>query len=146
MTDSHDPMTRMLIEWSCTHLVNRYNQLADAGRLEEAVDLFAPEGSYLTPAVVEPQQGRAAILAMLRGLPPMTVRHFVTNVVVDVLSPTEARGRSYLILLLSNELKADKAVAIGPAMTGEIDEHFVLTDKGWRFGHRQGFAGIRFAN
>ncbi len=145
MTAPSDPMERLLIEWECARLVNTYNLLNDAGRFEEAADLFAEDGSYLTPATPEPVVGRQAILQMLRQRPMPTARHFVTNLVIDVVSPTEARGHSYLLVLLSNDPDPAKAVASMPALTGEVEEHFLLTPDGWRLGHRRGKASIRFA-
>jgi hypothetical protein len=144
MTTTPDATERMLIEWECAKLVNRYNQLNDAGRFEEAAALFAAEGSYLTPATAEPVVGRGAILEMLRQRPPGTFRHFVTNLVIDVESSMEVRGKSYLIVAMSRDPDPLKAVADRPPFTGEIDEHFVLTGEGWRFGHRRGRGGIRF--
>ncbi len=140
-----DAVERMLIEWECSKVVHRYNLLNDAGRFEEAAALFAEDGSYLTPVTPEPVVGRAAILAMLKQRPAGTFRHFVTNLVIDVESGTEARGWSYLIVVASSEPDPLKAVADSPAFTGEIDEHFILTPEGWRFGDRRGRGGIRFA-
>ena len=139
-----DATERMLIEWECTKLVNHYNHLNDAGRFEEAAALFAEDGSFLTPATPEPVMGRQAILEMLKRRAPGTFRHFVTNLVIDAESSVEARGKSYLIVAMSRERDPLKAVADVPPFTGEIDEHFVLTNEGWRFGHRSGRGGIRF--
>ena len=144
MADRLDQTQRALIEWECAKLVNRYNLLNDAGRFEEAAALFAKDGSYLTPAAPEPVFGRAAILRLLERRPQGTFRHFVANLVIDVDSPEEAHGKSYLIVAVSSEPDPLKAIAERPPFTGEIDEHFVLTDNGWRFGHRRGRGGIRF--
>ncbi len=146
MTAPSDPMERLLIEWECARLVNSYNLLNDAGRFDEAAGLFAEDGSYLTPATPEPVVGRQAILEMLKQRPMPTARHFVTNLVIDVVSPTEARGHSYLLVLLSNDPEPVTAVASMPLLTGEIEEHFLLTPEGWRLGHRRGKAGIRLAS
>ncbi len=143
MTATPDSIQTMLIEWECTKLVNRYNRLNDAGRFEEAAASFAEDGSYLTPVTPTPVVGRAAILEMLRRRPPGTFRHFVTNLVIDVKSSVEAQGTSYLIVAMSRELDPLKAIADAPPFSGEIDEHFVLTACGWRFGHRRGRGGIR---
>ena len=144
MTATPDAVQRLLIEWECTKLVHRYNQLNDVGSFEEAAALFAEDGSYLTPVTPTPVVGRAAILEMLRQRPLGTFRHFVTNLVIDVVSAVEARGKSYLIVVMSRERDPLKAVADAPAFSGEVDEHFVLTSAGWRLGHRRGRGGIRF--
>lgn len=144
MTAAPGLMEKMWIEWECTRLVNRFNQLNDVGDFEAAAELFAPDGSYLTPLTPEPVAGRAAILEMLRQRPSGTFRHFVTNVVIDVQSSVEARGKSYLIVAMSSESDPLKAVADRPPITGEVDEHFILTPEGWRLGHRRGHGGISF--
>ncbi len=145
MAETPAALERLMIEWECSKLVNRYNLLNDANRFEEAAALFAEDGSYQTPATPEPVAGRAAILEVLKMRSSASARHFVTNLVIDVISRTEARGRSYLLVLLSNEPDIAKAVASGPPLSGEIDEHFILTADGWRFGHRRGKLSIRFA-
>lgn len=135
----------LAIEWACTRLVQHYNLLNDAGRFAEAAACFAAEGSYLTPMLAQPAVGREAILGVLKSRPAGTFRHFVTNLVVEVLSPVEARGHSYLLIALAGSREDPLPVPDGPALTGEVHEHFVLTGEGWRFGHRVGLGGIQLA-
>lgn len=132
---------RMLIEWECAKLVHRFNWLNDRGQFEAAADCFAPDGSYLTPATPKPVAGRAALIASLAARPQWTFRHFVTNLFVNAISPTEATGHSAMLIAF-NSGPPDAPVVPIPAITGEVDEHFVLTDNGWRFGNRRGYGGI----
>lgn len=141
MTDEE----RLRIEWACTRLVHRFNLLNDAGRFEEAAACFADQGSYVTPILSEPDIGRDAILRSLQARPAGTFRHFVTNVVIDVLSPAEARGHSYLLIALTGAPGVPLPVPDGPALTGEVQEHFLLTSEGWKMGHRVGLGGIDLA-
>ena len=46
------------------------------------------------------------------------------------------------MLVAFNSGPLDAPCAPTPAFTGEVEEHFVLTASGWRFGHRRGFGGI----
>jgi hypothetical protein len=135
------PAERMLIEWECTKLVHRFNWLNDRGRFEEAAECFAPDASYLTPASPDPVAGREALVASFSARPPWTFRHFVTNLFVDAISSTEARGHSAMLVAF-NSGPPTAPTAPTPAITGEVDEHFVLTESGWRFGHRRGYGGI----
>lgn len=132
---------KMAIEWECTKLVHRFNWLNDRGHFEEAADCFAPDGSYLTPASPDPVTGRAGLIASFAARPDWTFRHFVTNLFVEAISPTEATGHSAMLVAF-NSGPPDAPAAPTTAITGEVDEHFVLTDKGWRFGNRRGYGGI----
>ena len=129
----------MQIEWACTRLVNLFNLLSDSRAHDEAAALFVPDGTYIRPgrpALV----GRNALAAAFRQDPPGRKRHFVTNVVVDVVSPVEAKGRSYLLLASSTDEAEGCRVADRPLVAGEVAEQFALTEEGWRFAAREGSA------
>jgi len=135
------PTEKMLIEWECTRLVNRFNWLNDHGHFEAAADCFAPDGSYLTPSSPDPIAGRAALIASFSARPPWTFRHFVTNLFVEAVSATEARGHSAMLVAF-NLGPVNAPAHVTAAFSGEVDEHFVLLSQGWRFGHRRGYQGI----
>ena len=125
-----DKAERHAVEWECARLINLYALLNDEARWEEVTALYAPDGLMTRPtAPDEPVVGREAILAAFKARPPRTTRHVCSNIVIDVESETSARGRSAMLLFTG----ADK-----PPLVGGFDDHFVLTDDGWRFAERRG--------
>lgn len=120
---------RRAIEADCARLIALYANLNDASRWEELAALYTEDGAMARPTAPDaPLQGRAAILAAFQSRPPRQTRHVCSNVVIDVLSPTEALGESAMILF-----QPDQA-----PLAGSFHDHFVLTDAGWRFAERRG--------
>jgi len=117
------------IEWDCARLVALYANLNDAARWEEVAALYTEDGIMTRPTAPDaPIVGRAAILAAFQGRPPRKTRHLCSNVVVDVLSSTEACGESAMVLFTPE----------GPPLAGSFFDRFVLTADGWRFAERRG--------
>jgi hypothetical protein len=84
--------------------VARYAHYADSGRFKDFAGLFAPEGA-LEVSGEPPLEGRAAIQAFLEGVGadlsaastvPM-IRHHVSNLAIDLVSPTEAHCACYFL-------------------------------------------------
>lgn len=120
---------RLAIEWQCARLVAEYANLNDEARWDDVAALYAEDGWMTRPTAPDDRiAGRAAILAAFTARPPRTTRHVCSNVVIDVESPTTARGRSAMLLF------------IGPdaPIVGSFDDRFVLTSEGWRFAARRG--------
>jgi len=120
---------RRAVEWDCARLVALYANLNDAARWEEVAALYTEDGIMARPTAPDaPVVGRAAILAAFRGRPPRKTRHLCSNVVIDVMSSTDACGESAMVLF----------TAEGPPLAGSFHDHFVLTAEGWRFAERRG--------
>ncbi|MGE4431862.1 MAG: nuclear transport factor 2 family protein [Sphingobium sp.] len=120
---------RQSIEQECARLIALYANLNDAARWEEVAALYADDGRMARPTAPDDWvEGRAAILAAFTARPPRTTRHVCSNVVIDVLSDTEARGESAMLLFTADT--ASKA--------GSFHDRFVLTGEGWRFAERRG--------
>ena len=84
--------------------VASYAHHADSGRFAELAALFA-EAGVLEVRGEDPLHGRDAIHAFLTGVGtqlsaattvPM-IRHYVSNLTIDVVSLTEARGACYFL-------------------------------------------------
>lgn len=126
-----DAAHRQSIEWECARLINLYALLNDEMRWEEVAELYAPDGVMTRPTAPDaPIIGREAILAAFKARPPRTTRHVCTNIVVDVESPSSARGRSAMLLFTNAE---------GPPLIGGFNDRFVMTPDGWRFAERRGY-------
>jgi hypothetical protein len=123
------PDERRAIEWDCARLVALYANLNDAARWEEVAALYTEDGIMSRPTAPDtPIVGRAAILAAFHRRPPRKTRHLCSNVVIEILSSTDARGESAMVLFTAD----------GPPLAGSFHDRFVLTADGWRFAERHG--------
>jgi hypothetical protein len=120
---------RRAIEQDCARLVALYANLNDAGRWDDVAALYAPDGRMARPtAPDEWTQGREAILAAFLARPARTTRHVCSNVVIDVLSDSEATGESAMLLFTGE----------GGPEVGSFHDRFVRIEAGWRFAERRG--------
>jgi uncharacterized protein (TIGR02246 family) len=115
-------------------LVAAYAQLADGGRFEQLLALFAPDG-VLHGGDAPEARGRDAIRAFLTGtgadLKDVTrvqlIRHHVSNLRIDVTSPDEARGTAYFFVVTER----------GPDHWGRYRDVYARRDGRWLFAHRR---------
>jgi SnoaL-like domain len=113
--------------------VASYAHFADSGRFAEFAALFAPTG-VLEVRGEDPLRGRDAIQAYLEGVgvqlagattAPM-IRHHVSNLTIDVESPTEARGACYFLAVTEH----------GVDHWGRYRDQYVSSGDRWLFAHR----------
>lgn len=135
MTD----IERLLIEQACTRLQTLYCIHADNCDVDAFTALFAEDGSVAVPeypAFV----GHAAIRASMQGLADLgiTMRHVMSNNLIDVKSATSATGLCYLTAYGSSA-PADQTGARPmeqPGTIGHYTDAFTRTPQGWRFQSR----------
>ena len=114
-------------------LVAAYAHHADSGRFDEFAELFAVDG-VLEVAGTEPVRGRDGIRAFVGGarteLAAATtvpiIRHHVSNLLIDVVSPTEARGVCYFLAVTRH----------GVDHWGRYRDRYLHEGDRWRFEHR----------
>jgi uncharacterized protein (TIGR02246 family) len=113
--------------------VASYAHCADSGRYADLAALFAVDG-VLEVRGEGPLQGRDAIRAFLEGVGselsaattvPM-IRHHVSNLTIDVVSPTEAHGACYFLAVTE----------YGVDHWGRYRDHYVPEGGRWLFAHR----------
>ena len=113
--------------------VAAYAQYADSGRFDEFAALFAPDG-VLEVHGQDPVAGRDAIRNYLGGVGsglardttvPL-IRHHVSNLRIDLLSPTEARGACYFLAVTEHGLDH----------WGRYRDRYVPDGDRWLFTHR----------
>jgi ketosteroid isomerase-like protein len=115
-------------------LVAGYAQLADSGRFDALLELFTEDG-VLHGGDTPPAVGRAAIRAFLTGtgssLKDVTavplIRHHVSNLRIEIVSPDAARGTSYFFVVTDR----------GPDHWGRYRDEYVRQGDDWRFRHRR---------
>lgn len=133
-----DDLARLLIERECARLPLLFAHYADNGDHEAMAKLFTVDCVYARPfQPAYPYHGRAAVQATFRDRPPLLVRHIVTNVLVEVVSETEARGTSYLAML-SNHANIEPPQEAGALYVGGFEDVYAKTADGWQFKSRSG--------
>lgn len=132
------PKKRARIEAEVARLPLLFAHYADTGDHEALAELFTEDCLYARPFQPDhPFHGRAAVQAIFRDRPPILVRHIVTNVLVEAISETEARGTNYLTMLSSHE-GTEPPQPSGPIYVGGFADHYVKEDGKWRFRSRHG--------
>ncbi len=115
----------------------RYNHAGDRGRIEELVRCFTPDGVLEIPGE-PPQTGREAIRRRLAEVVAGSrarraaggaalVRHHVSSTSIELLGASEARARSYFLVLTE----------IGLDHWGQYRDHLVCVGGSWLLRHRR---------
>jgi hypothetical protein len=130
---------RLLIEHACTRLQTLYCIHADNCDVDAFTALFAENGSVAVPEAPA-FVGHSAIRSSMQALAAMgvTMRHVMSNSLVDVKNENHATGLCYLTAYGS----AAPADAAGsrpmeqPGTIGHYTDEFTRTPQGWRFKSR----------
>lgn len=129
---------RLRIEAEVAKLPLLFAKYADNGDHAALADLFTEDCQLARPFQPDhPYHGREAVQAIFRDRKPILVRHIVTNVLVEVISDSEARGTNYLTMLSSHE-GTEPPQPAGAIYVGGFDDHYVKTEGQWRFMSRFG--------
>lgn len=115
-------------------LVARYNANGDSGRFAQVIELFAPDAVMDVGREVD-YTGHDEILTIFTGTRdrvvgadrPMYMRHYTATHQIDLLSPSEAKGRCYYHVLTPNGLDH----------WGRYIDDYKVVDGVWRFAHRK---------
>lgn len=134
------------IERACTALSIAYARAVDFRDYDTFLDLFTEDAVLEVDRCLE---GRAAIRESIRHRPDeLRSRHVISNVFIQVLSPAEARGISYLTLYRhhgAESLRPGPVPLRGPAAVGHYEDRFVRTAGGWLFRSRRAHLAFRDA-
>ncbi|QZH76239.1 MAG: nuclear transport factor 2 family protein [Erythrobacter sp.] len=129
---------RARIEAACGKLPLLFARFADSGDHAALADLFTENCDFARPFQPDyPFHGRDRVQAIFRDRPPILVRHIVTNVLVEVISKTEARGTNTLTMLSSHG-SIEPPQEAGGIYVGEFEDHYVKNEGAWRFQSRRG--------
>ncbi len=135
---------RRAIEADVTRLIHEYVWANDAQDWERCAALYTEDAVFRRPSGGEPVLGRDAILASFTARAPRAQRHVMANTLVDVVSATEARAKSVIVLYMGDA--SDDGLPVQDAkspLIGTFEDRCVLTDDGWRFAERTGGLDFR---
>jgi hypothetical protein len=134
------PHDEASIQRACSVLVSRYAYLNDERRFEELATLFTEDAVLFRPSAPQTGiHGREAILAAFRMRPPGTMTfHVCSDIIVEAVSATEARGRSRILLLSAARPAEDMVPQSATPVPGVFTDRFALTRDGWKFAERRG--------
>ena len=136
-----DELDRIRVERSCERLINEYSRLVDFGEAASVADLFTEDATWEgTDLLLTGREEIRAWFAKREAVARRVSRHVFTNVMIDVTSPTEATGLSYMINYRHDRTEGDESLPVVmevPKWMGEAHDTFRLTDDGWRFASRR---------
>jgi len=128
---------RIAIEQACARLAIDYSFYADSQQLEAWSNLFAEDAEMTLFG--QTHKGRTAILGSLNGgnRGAVATFHSNSNIRIDVLSPTEARGTVGVTLFAAPKKDGVAQVKeITPAVVGHYEDVYRKTAEGWRIAKR----------
>jgi hypothetical protein len=115
-------------------LVARYNANGDAGRIDQLLDLFAPDAVMAVLGGAE-RRGREEIRTIFTqalGMPkwdggPIHVRHMTATLQIDLVDPSHAKSRCYYAVI----------TPIGLDHWGRYIDEYRIVEGLWRFSDRR---------
>ena len=136
---------RRAIEADVARLIHEYIWANDAQDWDACAALYTEDAVFRRPSGGDPVVGRPAILASFTARTPRAQRHAIANILVDVVSETEARARSVIVLYMGDAAE-DGGLPAQDAkspLIGTYADRVVKTADGWRFAERAGGLDFR---
>jgi hypothetical protein len=132
-------MTKMddyATEHACQRLSIAFANSIDQFDYDAVIKLFTEDG--ILDRWGNAIQGHEALRQWLDARPrDIITRHVCSNVLVERVSPSEARGTTYFTFYGASRTDGNEILPLnGPTMVGEYHDHFVLTEGGWRLRKR----------
>jgi ketosteroid isomerase-like protein len=127
---------RFAIEGACRQLMMRYAAALDLNDVEGLLELFTQDGEWARPGN-EPLRGGVQIAEFLCARDrAVTMRHIISNLVLDVEAPDRATALSYWTVMKGTP-GATPAQALAPFAMGEYHDVFRLEQGRWRIARRE---------
>jgi len=127
------------IERACARLVLQFAKYNDDLDHEALAALFVEDCVFARPLdPAHPYYGRDKVHAIFRDRAARLTRHVMTNILIDVVSPDEARGNSYVTMMSAPDPAGPWPREGEGLFIGSFDDVFVRTAQGWKFKSRIG--------
>jgi len=141
--DDISPLDRLLIVKECESLIARFAERNDARDPDAIAQMFVEDGSFARPTAPDkPVHGREAIREQFRARPANKMtRHICANTIVDVVSGTEAKAVSTIVLYTApvEEGATLPVKADAKKLLGAYHDRIVRDADGiWKFKERVG--------
>jgi ketosteroid isomerase-like protein len=134
-----DDIQTLMIERACARLVLEFAKFNDDLDHEALADLFTEDCVFARPLDPQyPYYGKDKVHAIFRDRHARLTRHVMTNILITVVSETEAKGNSYVTMISSANADTSEPREGEGIFFGSFDDEFVKTDGGWKFKARLG--------
>ena len=135
------PVERMLAEHQCERLIKRFAVLNDENAYDEMVGMFTESGQFARPSQPEDLlTGKAAILEAFKARPLRISRHFISNIMVDIVDQNSANAISYVLLYTA---PTNSTESKPPYLIGRFKDQLERVDGQWLFRQRLGSVDLR---
>ncbi len=127
------------IERACARLVLEFAKYNDDLDHQSLADLFIEDCTFARPLdPAHPYYGKDKVQAIFRDRKARLTRHVMTNILITIVSETEATGNSYVSMMSAAD-PHEKWPREGEGLfIGAFDDVFVKTSEGWKFKSRTG--------
>ena len=123
------------IEWDCQKVLRKYYHHVDQRQYDEAVQLFTPDVHWVVMGL--DLHGREAVRGSFGGLTDSTIRHVLTNTIVDVVDKDHVDVTSYVTIYVEKGFPDDGPIPFeGPNRLAANIDKMVRTDEGWCIAYR----------
>lgn len=138
-----EPQAEEAIVAECQRVIVSFAHRLDHRQFADAAQLFADDGEWERHG--DRLIGRTQILEVISARAETVVeRHVMTNIAVEVLTPTRARAVSYVMIFRGDGASGSPVTLAGPQSVGEFHDTLRLTEDGWRLSSRSAVAVFRF--
>ncbi len=129
---------RREIEQECRRLMVAFANEVDVFNYDAVLALFVADGVFVHGEEAFEGRDRIRELHEARRRDRLT-RHVCSNMAVEVIDQTHARGHSYCLVFghLGSLPEGQPAPLRGADSLVEFDDEFVATEDGWRFARRR---------
>jgi hypothetical protein len=135
-----DALGKLLAERACEHLILEYVRRLDLGDPASVADLFTSEGAWEWPDGGRHIEGREALRVYFGNRPAGRLsRRIMTNIMVEILSATNATATSYLTTYRVDGYTGGMIAPRLPTNVGHYEDGFQKIDGVWLFASRRVF-------
>jgi hypothetical protein len=135
-----DPTERLLAERACERLIVEFVRHLDLGDPRDVAELFTPDGAWRWPHGDRLVAGREALRDYFGSRPADRLsRRVTTNILVTVVSSTEAHATSYLTTYRVDGHPGGMVPPRLPVNVGHYEDAFRRIDGTWLLASRTVF-------
>ncbi|MFF5565477.1 nuclear transport factor 2 family protein [Streptomyces sp. NPDC012623] len=140
MTDTKDPVERLLTERACERLIIEFVRRLDLGEPGTVAELFTPDGVWEWPGGDRRVTGRDALRDYFGSRPRDRLsRRVCTNILVTLDSPTTASATTYFATYRVDGWTGGMVPVRPPVNVGHYEDTFRKEGERWLLATRTTF-------